>query len=225
VVARDAAQWSNVMSTGPAVVVNKGGFLAALAKGVFGTIMVCVLCGTALGLYGIHVADRHVWELAQQILTELPEWQKAMPAVIADDLNDRRAPEYRDSVRIAARFVPDSPGSEDGSVVVDVKNVGEQIVSLLPLRVVVEDESADRVNVVRLMAAAPLLFGDDAGPLLPGTERKLARHVWRVVGEPRVTVEITDLRVWNGAAEVAPRPASDMAGSTVPALPPGGASD
>jgi hypothetical protein len=166
-----------------------------------------------------------LWALAQQILTELPEWQKAMPAVIADDLNDRRAPEYRDSVRIAARFVPDSPGSEEGAVVLVVKNIGEQTVSLLPLRVVVEDESADRICVLRMMAAAPLLLGENAGPLLPGTERRLAQHVWRVVGEPKVTVEITDLRVWNGPAAVTPAPELPARASAVPTLPPGGKSN
>jgi hypothetical protein len=181
--------------------VNKGGFLAALAKGLFGTIMVVVICGTALGLYGLYVVDKHVGGAAQQILANLPEWQKLLPPVLADSLNDRRAPEYRPSLDITARYVPAADQDDRGQVVLNVRNNGTQTVSLLTLHTVVEDESDRRFCELTMTPATPLSFGDECGPLLPGSERQIAKAVWQVVGTPKIKFDVSELRVWNGPAE------------------------
>ena len=210
------------MSTGPAVIVNKGGFLAAVAKGVFGTIMVCVFCATALGLYALHIADQGLGPLARQVVSALPEWQKAMPPVIADALNDHRAPDYRTSLAISARVIPADDEPEEGLMVLEIKNKGDQTVSLLPLRLVIENPSGDRMHDVSLLAAAPLSVGDSYGPLLPGTERLISRHVRHVAGQSKVAIEITDLRVWNGPVAAATESAPHAPAEDFRPLPPGG---
>lgn len=191
---------------GPAVVVKKSGFFTAIAKGVFGTLIVGIICGTALGLYGMRMADGHVGALlhntgqvVEQVLKSLPEWQKAMPPAVQDALNDRRAPEYRDNVKVAADLV-----KRDGRdiVVISVTNRGDAIVSLLPLRVVVEDRDGIPVQEMNVYAAFPLQIDQQPGPLMPGEEpRKICRDVWREPNAAKVRVELVDLRVAKPTAE------------------------
>lgn len=189
------------MNSGPAVIVNKAGFLSALARGLFGTIMTVVICGTALGLYSMHMVDKHFGRLAQQVVDNWPEWQRALPPVLADALNDRRAPEYRESLNIATRYVPDSRDAGRGSLVLNIQNKGAETVSLLTLRLVVEDESDERFCELNTAAATPLSFGDERGPLQPGADREIVQKLWHVAGTPKVKVEINELRVWNGPGE------------------------
>ncbi len=199
---------------GPAVVVNKGGFLSSLVKGVFGTVMVVVVCGTALGLYGIYVLDKNVGGFVSAIASSLPEWQQAMPPVIADALNDERALDYRRLVEVRARVVRGGkePDGEGLLEIVAVNN-GDRVVSLLSLRVLVEDESEEHALSLAVMAATPLaLEGDWIGPLAPdGAVRKIVRPLRHIVGKPEVTVEVTDLRVWKGPLHNAPAAAEGPA--------------
>lgn len=191
------------MSSGPAVIVNKGkgGFLSALARGLFGTIMTVVVCGTALGLYGMHMVDKHFGRLAQQVIDAWPQWQQALPPVLADALNDHRAPEYRESLNITTRYVPDRRDTDRGALLLDIHNQGAETVSLLTLRLVVEDESEERFYELSTAAATPLSFGDQRGPLQPGSDREIVQRLWHVAGVPKVKVEINELRIWNGPAE------------------------
>ena len=197
------------MYTGPSVVVNKGGFLSAIVKGVFGTVMVVVVCVTALGLYGIRVIDTQAGTLTH-VLAMLPEWQKAVPPAIADALNDRRAPEYRSSLDIKSRVEVTRKDREDGVVLIDVKNNGHEVVSLMSLRVVVADESDTRRHELPVVVATPLMIEEEwRGPLLPGEQREIVTHVRGLVGEPKVSTELTELRVWKGAAETKTPPPGD----------------
>jgi hypothetical protein len=190
------------MNGSPGVVVNKGGFLSSLAKGLFGTIMVIVLCGTALGLYGLRIADTKATLLTNKaeaildhVLQTLPRWQEAMPPQIADALLDRRAPDYRDSVEVNAWVTRDGQHS---AVVIEVDNKGDEIISMLPVRVVVEDDEGTPVFERSIYAVTPLNLGCDEwpGPLWPKSPtRKIRQHAWRLSADSKVTVEITDLRV------------------------------
>ena len=187
------------MSSAPAVIVNKGGFFSALAKGLFGTLTAIVVCGTALGLYGMYTVDKNFGRFAQQVFDALPHWQQALPPVLADALNDRRAPEYRPSLEIATRYVPSRKDSDRGVLVVDIQNTGPETVSLLALRLVVEDDSSERFATLSMTAATPLAFGDEPGPLQPGSTRQVIRRLTHVAGEPKAKVEVSEVRVWNGA--------------------------
>jgi hypothetical protein len=211
------------MNGSPGVVVNKGGFLSSVAKGLFGTIMVIVLCGTALGLYGMRIADTKFALIADKaevildhVMRTLPQWQEAMPPQIADALLDRRAPDYRDSVDVSARLA--RHGRHD-MIVVEVNNKGDEIISMLPVRVVVEDNGGVPVFESSLYAVTPLNLGCDEwpGPLWPrSAPRKILQYACRVPADAKVTVEITDLRValpaaQDDAAAELPEPASAVA--------------
>ncbi len=200
------------MSSGPAVIVNKGGFLSATAKGLFGTIMVVVVCGTALGLYSLRMVDMHITSainevgtVTEKVLAILPDWQKNAPPQIADALNDRRAIDYRSSLKIAARVTKGDGRRGDSEVVVEVTNTGSEIVTLLPLRVVVENEEGTPVSELSAYAATPIQVCDEwRGPLLPGSvTRKFVVPMCKshnAKGDLKASVEITDLRVAKPAA-------------------------
>jgi hypothetical protein len=192
------------MNSSPSVVVNKGGFFSALAKGLFGTIMVTVICGTTLGLYGLHIANSNAalvldnaGELIGRALAVAPEWQEAMPPAIQDALRDRRAPEYRDQVEVSGQLVADARGAT--RIMVEVSNRGDEMLSMLPLRVVVEDGDGVPVYRRELYAVTPLLLCDEwPGPMMPQSgPRKFTLFIHRndVPADARVTVEMTELRV------------------------------
>ncbi len=194
------------MSSGPSVIVKKGGFLAALAQGFFGTLMVAIICGTVLAFFGLRMVDRyagsvsdHMAKAVPELLAAVADWRATLPAMIVDPFNDRRAPEYRASVEITARLVATND-RRDPCVVLDVRNDGAETVSLLAVRVVVLDDRQVPVGERNVHVATPLSWPDAdlRGPLLPGAQRPLAVRVPGAAAAASVTVEVTDVRVWNG---------------------------
>ena len=147
--------------------------------------------------------------------TEWPDWQKAMPPSVKDALNDRRAPEYRDQLDVSARLA-----RVDGRQVVGVEvvNNGSEIVSLLPLRVVLEDADGTPLREMAVYAATPLLICDEwPGPVLPGAgPRKVTQHVCCPNAATKVTFEITDLRVANNVPAM-PEPLAAPGTADMPA--------
>jgi hypothetical protein len=197
------------MNTGPSVVVNKSGFLSSIAKGIFGTLIALIICGTVLGFAGLRMADKHAGKIIDGTCVVLPElidaaaqWQDILPPVLADALNDRRAFEYREQVEIAKTIKRyDAKYGERAVVALEITNEGEEVVSLMMLRMVVEDEGPHSVVKV-VNVATPLAVEDDwAGPLLPGQTRKVPVSIRDVDGELDVSIELTELRLWSGPAE------------------------
>jgi hypothetical protein len=191
------------MNGSPSVVVNKGGFFSSLARGFFMMIITIVICATIIGVFGMRVVDSkfhylldNVGTITAKVVETLPQWQEALPPQIGDALNDRRAPDYREQVDISARMVE---VDGDDLVLIEVANKGDEIISMLPLRVVLENDDGVPVREITLYAVAPLQLGDDVpGPLWPDTgTRKITRRLWFGEGDdgPNVTVELTDLRV------------------------------
>lgn len=192
------------MNGGPSVIVNKGGFLTALVKGIFGTIMVVLVCGTLLGLYSLYALTSPVGSAIKEIARCLPDWQKAMPAVVAEALDDRRALDYERQLSFTTRAKRFGADRDRGVVVVEIRNNGPEVVSYLTLRLHVEDEGDGYVRTLALTGASPLQLGADwPGPLLPGHTKVLARCIGEVAGKPEVTYELTDLRVARSRAEPA----------------------
>lgn len=197
------------MNTGPSVVVNKSGFFSSLVKGIFGTVIAIVVCGTVIGVYGLKAVDNHALKLVEmvehgvpEVLVAMQDWQDAMPPAIRDALNDRRDFDYRSQLAISSpiRSIQETHGG--GSVVtLEITNQGDEIVSLLALRLFIEDDgrhSIERISYV----ATPLAIEDEwRGPLLPGQTRRIAHYVPVQDGDLRVSTELTDLRLWNGPAE------------------------
>jgi len=204
------------MNSSPSVVVRKSGFLAALAKGVFGTLIAVVICGTALGVYGLRICDRHAETLSNeamglvhQVIALLPEWQKALPPQFAEALHDRRAPEYREHIDVHARLASSDTYRDQALAVIEVTNTGAETVSLLTLHVVLEDDDGIPLHESSVMAATPIVLDDDwRGPLLPGSSRRMALHShrWSAQKVTSVTAELTDVRLW-----VAPEGNGDVA--------------
>jgi hypothetical protein len=189
------------MSSSPTVIVKKGGVLTALVSGVFGLLMVCTVCVAGIGWYAMNVVDRKTSELmgaGRSLAAVLPEWRKALP-VIADALDDRRAPEYRDQLDVTVRLAPGRPHDYGRQVVVEVTNRGSETVSFLTARVVLTDRAGVPRREYRTFIATPVSLdeGDWRGPLLPRSSRRFGLGVWGVEEELDASIEITDVRVWN----------------------------
>jgi hypothetical protein len=194
------------MSTGPMVVVKKGGALTALISGLFATVIALILCGTGLGWYGLNLVDRKSSEIVgmgRDILAAVPDVRQSLP-VLAEGLDDRRAPDYRDQLETSVTVRTPNRHST-ALALIEVENKGPETVTLLTGRVVLTDDNG--VPYERsLYIATPFTIDDDwRGPLLPGSTRRIAVRM-RTDGSPATngTLEITDLRLWNRSANKNP---------------------
>lgn len=185
------------------VVVYRRGFGSSLVLGVFGTICVVVICATCVAVYGFKVVNDRVdslIEMSPAAITALANWQQALPPAVNDALHDRRAPAYRDQVHVTATLVRDWK-TERLVPIVEVSNEGDQIISLMSLRLQIEDEENLPVQEFTVYAATPLAIEAEwRGPLLPGSKRKFKAPQIHVasLGELSVCWEISELRVWDG---------------------------
>lgn len=229
------------MSTQPSVVVNKkGGVFTALVQGFFGFLIVSIVCVTLLGAYALWVADKKTdialewaekigdggFTVVNSLAGNLKNWREIAPPILADALNDRREPEYREELAIDASVVPSVENKHEGRVVVEVTNHGAQTVSLLTARLVMSNANGTPFNEVITSIATPLAFQVDEqqfrGPLMPGSSRRILvmqPHGHRPLDAPldtQVNCEISELRVWQGAA---PHAMLDESAGAVVALP------
>lgn len=192
------------------VVVRRGGFLSAVAYGVFGTLTTLIVCAAALGAYALHVADSKVdavFGAGRSVLTALPELREALPPVMADALNDRRAPAYRESVELRASLA-ETGDDRYREVVIDATNNGDETITLLAVRVVLVGEGGVPLRSLSTYAATPAMIDEEwRGPILPGSTRRCGVTVYHCPPNAALEAEITDLRVWNGPADP-PKPAT-----------------
>ena len=191
------------MSSSPSVIVNKSGFLASAAKGFFGLLTTCVICGTGLGGYAIYNLRESGFDAAgiiSKVVESLPEWQKAMPPAVAEAFDDRRAPEYRDKLDVKVSLVESRHGQV--RTLIEVTNRGDKVVSLLALHANVQDDRGLPIGGELTYPVSPVAFshGEWPGPLLPGSTRVIERWIDAERGE-RATTEIAELRVCRTAAE------------------------
>jgi hypothetical protein len=186
------------------VVIYRSGFGSSLVLGLCGTICVVLVCATCVAVYGVKVVNDRVgslMEMSPAALTALANWQQAMPPAVNDALHDRRMPEYREQVHVTATLVRDLH-TERLVPIVEVSNDGDQIVSLMSLRLQIEDDASMPVQECTVFAATPLAIEADwRGPLLPGSKRRFKAPQIRAntIGELNVSWEISELRVWSGA--------------------------
>lgn len=214
----------NASSDAPAIIVKKGGFFAALATGLFMFLTVTVICVTALGIFALRTVDGKLDLLVNrgsEIVSGLPDWAAKLPPALADCFHDRRDPTYRERLVVAARV-----GDEDAvdtnrhsrwygrPIAVRVENRGEQMVTLLGLRLVFKNDAGFPIGERQVYAATPMQIDDEwRGPLAAGQVRELV--VWIPTDTPisDVLVEQTDVRVWTPAD----RPVELPAPATTPA--------
>jgi len=193
------------------IMVRKHSFLSSAASGISAIVITVIVCGTLALLYTVHLASdksEHLITLAQSAVRGLPEFQRALPPALADMLNDRREPGYAGKLAITAKVVsrPEGHGGRTRTAI-EIVNNGDEVISLLSLRVVLLDENDQLLCESQEWAATPVAIEDDwRGPLMPGSKRRFV--CWRScpyeVGPLDVIkpeIEITELRVWNAGAE------------------------
>lgn len=197
------------MNMGPSVVVRRSGFLSAVAYGFFGLLTTGVICGTVIGLNALWMFDgtvRRAVDIGGEVAGKLSGW-KSLPPVVADMLNDMRAPEYRDKIDLKVRVVTDgaSRRGDRGLAVLEVHNRGDETISMLAVRVVAEDASETPLSDQVVYVATPAAFDDKdfPGTLLPGQTRKVRVCLSRIEEGGALTAEVSELRVWRGEKKLA----------------------
>ncbi len=185
----------------------RGGALRALVVGFFCLLTVIVVCTAGLGLYALNVVDRKattVLDMGGSVVGALPEilpeLQESLPPVLADALHDERRPDYRSEVDVSVRMASrDAHGRH--RLVLEVENRGQEVLSMLAVRVVLVDAEETPVRSVVTYLATPLAVDHDwPGPLMPDSKRLSGLMVF--CGDEGLTAraEITDLRLWRGPA-------------------------
>ena len=191
---------------GTTVVRKRMSFLSVLVLSVTAIIVTIILSASGIAIYGLGILDAKtdsLTGLVGEAVRSLPEIRKALPPALSDAINDERRPGYRDQLDVSVRLVgADRNGYR--RTVVEVTNRGDELVSLLSMRVVGLDGDGDPVFERNTLVATPIQIDDDwRGPLLPHETRRFSiRHSSRRYGVPvEVTYEITDVRVWRGNTE------------------------
>ena len=193
------------MSDYPHVTYKKHTFLSALAMGL-SAVITFVISGTVVVIYGLHFAgekSERLICLAEDAVRGLPEFQKSLPPILADVLNDRRQPDYCKQLEITAstKLLPDRHGTMRTSI--QVVNNGREVVSLLSLRTVVLNEENEILVESNEWAATPFAAEDEwRGPIMPGSSRYFTSYHGRrypliSIDDLKTEVEVTDIRVWN----------------------------
>jgi hypothetical protein len=200
--------------------------LTALFLGISAVLLTCIAAAAGVTLYGMRIVDckaDQVFGLADQTVegipdiiesvTEgMPELFKSLPPVFADAMHDRRAPEYAGHLAVTADLRPTGRQGR-WSPVVTITNQGEELVSLLCIRVAALDANGSPRGEWTEVVATPLAIDHHwRGPLMPQATRHVVLRDWRGIDSEqaaglRAVYEISELRVWNGQAQGADAPA------------------
>jgi hypothetical protein len=127
---------------------------------------------------------------------------ESLPPVFADLLHDRRAPEYVANIDVSASFVAEE--TERGRrmrPVLTITNRGNEVVSLLAIRVAALNAEGMPVAEWTQVAATPTAIDDDwRGVLMPNKTRHIVvsdyPRLTGQVGDLTAAVEVSELRVW-----------------------------
>lgn len=186
------------MNSMPSVIVNKGGFFTSLVKGVFTLLTTIVICASGVGVYTLHLVNSKfsdIKQIGQSVVEGMPKWRQSLPPALADAINDRRAGEYQSELGVSVTLV-DTKRRDRQRAVIEVKNNGNETVSLLALNIRLEDVNGVPVRTFVTYGATPLAIDDEwRGPLLPGATRKFVHDVAVGDYDLQATAEIADVRV------------------------------
>ena len=178
--------------------------MTALFLGMFFVGGLGIASATAVVMYTMHIVDQKAGSLirfADNTVEGLPELLKSLPPSLADMLKDKRSPEYAHKIDVNVKLIDDVA---NGTIrpVLTVKNTGDEVVSMLALRVAAVDADGNPRNDWTEVVATPLQIDNDwRGPLMPGATRHVvlsARRPLANESEKLVAVsEISDVRVWS----------------------------
>ncbi len=178
--------------------------LTALFLGLFGVGGVGIAAGAAVVLYSLRILDNKASALigfAGDTVESLPKLLDSLPPAIGDVLNDRRAPDYASNLDMGVRFVANEH-TEGVRPVVTVTNKGNEVISMLAVRVAALDARKVPVREWTEVVATPFAADDDwRGPLMPGATRHVVLSSWRSYPADKIEAlsaapEISELRVW-----------------------------
>jgi hypothetical protein len=197
------------MADYPQINYRKHTFLSALAMGLSALGIALIISCTVVIIYGMHFAGEQsekIVSVVENAVRGLPDLQKSLPPVLADFLNDRRQPDYSSQLEISAKTIllPDQEGMVRTTI--EVANNGNEVVSLLSLRVVVLTAHDEILVESNEWAATPIAAEHDwRGPLMPGSHRYFTSSHSRLpvfsLSDLKTEVEITDIRIWNNPNE------------------------
>ena len=173
----------------------------ALVFGVTAVAITVIASGAAIVFYGMSIVDRKtdsVTETLKSVLEELPAIRAALPPVLADAVNDERRPDYARQLKIDVGLNPKTDRIGRPYPVISIENTGDQLVSMLALRVVAVDSRRNPLREWTEYLATPLAIEDEwRGPLLPGSTRRAILSRPCPKDTAAVECEVTELRVWN----------------------------
>ena len=184
--------------------------ITAFFLGIFSVIAIGIASGTLITLYGMYVIDAKassVLGLAKGTITGLPDLLDSLPPAVSDVLNDRRAPEYAAQLEIDVHLITDE---RSGGVrpVLTVTNTGDEVVSMLAVRVAALNADSVPLRDWTQVVATPLAIEDDwRGPLFPHGQRHVVLPGFlsrRLIGEVQrlsTVSEISELRLWEPEQE------------------------
>lgn len=181
----------------------------ALFLGIFGLASVGIVSGATVTLYALHVIDTKAADLldfTEGTLANLPEIIESLPDVISDIIHDHRSPDYASNIEVDVNFVFDE---KRGTLrpTLSITNNGEEVVSMLAIRVAALNESRVPMREWTEVVATPIAIDRDwRGPLMPGATRHVVlRSGWRGIALEKAesvvsAVEISDIRIWDADA-------------------------
>lgn len=176
------------MSRAETMVVHKRmSFLASLVWGVCSVIMVATICSAGVIFYALNVVENAI--------NDLPALVRSVP-FLDEAVSSVRRVDYIEDLDIEMSFSKDLRHEDRMRVVATVVNEGEEVVSLLVMRVVVSDQYGNVVDEDTRVLATPFGFDDDMpGPLLPGAKRRATTGTFRYVENPSIEYEISEIRI------------------------------
>lgn len=176
------------MSRAETMVIHKRmSFLASLVWGVCSVVMVATICSAGVIFYALNVVENAI--------NDLPTLVKSVP-FLDEAVSSVRRVDYIEDLDIEMNFSKDLRYEDRMRVVATVINEGDEVVSLLVMRVVVSDEYGNLVDEDTRVLATPFGFDDDMpGPLLPGAKRRQTTGTFRYVDNPSIEYEISEIRV------------------------------
>lgn len=194
------------MSHRDGVTVYRGGGFSSMVYGVCGVVGVGLICAAGVGVYALNMVDRkidNVFTVGNGLLHSLPEIRDSLPPVLSDALDDRRAPDYRDQIEVSAKVLPQDD-NRTTTILLEATNSGPNMVTLLAVRVNLEDSNGRFVRAESAYVATPLAVEREwAGPILSEGTRRHAIRFHRYPGELTASVEVCDIRVWSNSDRIA----------------------
>ena len=172
---------------------NRMSPLTAFFLGVFGVGAVAIASGAGLVAYGMSIIDTNASAIVgftRSTVENLPDLIESLPPAIAELLNDRRAPDYAKNIAVDVNFVSVKSGSGGLRPVMTITNNGNEVVSMLAVRVAALNGRKLPIREWTEVVATPVAVCDDwRGPLMPGATRHVVISTWRTIPPARAAAK------------------------------------